>query len=319
MRKWIFALFALAISLFGTQCWAQSSCTEVEGPPCIQNTFSPGPGNNERTYDFSGTGNGKLVVHFVKVLTTFTLKVTVDHSIDGLAEGAFPAGTACVPYSTNANQCVEYDFTGNVGHAPHFVPVQGTDYRGLITLTLTYLTSSTVNSPAFLHAPGASTVFTEDILTSYFEPAFSDPTMGGKTPGLSTVAAFNEPGENDSFCFVSPTPFQTFTVGHAIEVAFRLTAPSTDCLTAPPIRDKDARVSLAMTDSSGNFVSFPSLRNKEGGNKFHFDHEDGTNERDLSTKGLAPGSYTITVFSDEFSPQSVRITLVAGTDDDDPD
>jgi hypothetical protein len=142
--------------------------------------------------------------------------------------------------------------------------------------------------------------------------------MGGKTPGLSTVAVFNEPGANDSFCLVSPKPFQTFTVGHAIEVAFRLTAPGTDCLTAAPIRDKDARVSLAMTDSGGNFVSFPTLRDKEG-NKFHFDHEDGVNERDLSTKGLAPGSYTITVFSDEFSPQSVNITLVAGTDDDDPD
>jgi len=247
--------------------------------------------------------------------------VTVDHTIDGLAEGVFPAGTACVPYSTNTGQCVEYDFTGDgsVGHAPHFVPVQGTDYRGLITLTLSYLTSSSVNSPAFLHAPGASTVYTEDILTSYFEPVVSDPTMGGKTPGLSAVGAFNEPGVNDSFCLVSPTPFQTFTIGHAIEVAFRLTAPGTDCLTADPIRDKDARVSLAMTDSNGNFISFPSLRNKEEGNKFHFDDEDGVNERDLSTKGLEPGSYTITVYSDEFSPQNVNITLVAGTDDDDPD
>ena len=318
MCKRLFVLLALAISLFGTQCWAQ-----CDGPcpsPSITNTFSPGPGNNERAYDFSSTGDGKLLVHFVKVLTTFTLTVTVDHTIDGLAEGAFPAGTACVPYSTNHGLCVEYDFTGNVfSHPPHFVPVQGTDYRGLITLTLSYLTSQLINTPAFLHAPGASTVFTEDILTSYFEPAVvPDPTMGGKTPGLSSVAVFNEPGANDSFCFVSPKPFQTFTVGHAIEVAFRLTAPSTDCLTAAPMRDKDAHVSLAMTDSGGNFISFPTLRNKEG-NNFRFDHEDGVNERDLSTKGLAPGSYTITVFSDEFSPQSVNITLVAGTDDDDPD
>jgi hypothetical protein len=327
MCKRMFALLALAISLFGTQCWAQTSCNEVEGPPCIQNTFSPGLGNNERVYDFTGTGDGLLVVHFVKVLTTFNLIVTVDHTIDGLAEGVFnPATTMCVTYSTNGSQCDEYDFKGDgsVGHAPHFVPVQGTDYRGLITLTLSYATNQTVHSPAFLHAPGASPVYTEDILTSYSTATSCavvscDPTMGGKTPGLSAVAAFDEAGENDSFCLVSPKPPLTFTVGHAIEVAFRLTAPSTDCLTAAPIRDKDARVSLAMTDSSGHFISFPPLRNKEDGNKFHFDHEDGVNELDLSTKGLATGSYIITVFSDEFSPQSVNITLVAGTDDDDPD
>ena len=326
MRKVLFALFALAISLFGTQCWA-TTCGGGEQPPCpsITKTFMPGPGNNEQTYDFTNTGNGILVVHFVKVKTMFTLTVTVDQSIDGVAEGAFP-GAVCVPYSTNSGNCVEYDFTGNVlNHPPHFVPLQGQDYTGLITLTLSYLTSGsfTVHSPAFLHAPGASTTYTEDILTSYSSATAcaivcNDPTMGGKTPGLSAVAAFDEPGENDSFCLVSPKSPLIFTVGHAIEIAFRLTAPGTDCLVAPPIRDRDARVSLALTDSSGNFISFPTLRNKEG-NKFHFDNEDGTNERDLSTKGLAPGPYTITLYSDEFPPQDVNITLVAGTDDDDPD
>src|ERR1700730_582777 len=265
MRKSIFALFGLAISLFGTHFWAAAkipvspgappepvpdTCTECA--PTITNTFSPGPGNNERTYDFTSTGDGILVVHFVKVLTTFNLTVTVSHAIDGLAEGAFPAGTVCVAYSTHiSSKCDEYDFTGNVGHAPHFVPVQGTDYRGLITLTLSYATNQTVHSPAFLHAPGESTQYTEDILTSYSSATacaiVCDPTMGGKTPGLSAVAAFDEPGENDSFCLVSPKSPLIFTVGHAIEIAFRLTAPGTDCLVAPPIRDRDARVSLALT------------------------------------------------------------------------
>jgi len=33
------------------------------------------------------------------------------------------------------------------------------------------------------------------------------------------------------------------------------------------------------------------------------------NEFDLSTEGLAPGRYTITVFGSKFSPHSVDVTL----------
>jgi hypothetical protein len=61
----IFGLLALAISLFGTQCWAVPTSCTVEGPPCIRNTFSPG--NTTGVYDFAG--DGKLVVQFVTVLT----------------------------------------------------------------------------------------------------------------------------------------------------------------------------------------------------------------------------------------------------------
>jgi len=135
--------------------------------------------------------------------------------------------------------------------------------------------------------------------------------MKGKLPGLSSVAAFDEPGANDCFVFVSPTENQTFHVGHEIEVEFRLSATCG----GDPIRDKDARLTLSTTDSSGNTIIVP-LRKEEEGNKFHFDRDEGVNERDLSTEGLAPGSYTITVFSDEFSPRSVDINLIPGPDPD---
>jgi hypothetical protein len=316
MCKRMFALLALAISLFGTQCWAQENCFGEGGVSC---TFSPG--TTKGVYDFTGTGDGKLVVDFDIVLTTFTLTVNVSHPSDPLPldSSVFPEGTVCVKYPSKGTQCDQYDFTGNAG-GPHGVPVKNTDYKRLITLTLSYDTLQTVHNPAFGHAPGDIATFTEDILTNYFEPVFiDDPTMGGKTPGLSSVVALDEPltENNDSFCFVSPQENQTFAVGRKIEVEFRLTNGA-DCHSGTPLRDKTARFSLATTDSSGNVV-FPRLRNKEGGNKFHFDHKDGVNEFDLSTKGLTPGTYTITVFSSKFSPQSVDIILAPCTGDCDDD
>jgi hypothetical protein len=320
----MFALLALAISLFGTQCWAQgtSTCfgpTETEGAVFCNNTFMPG--TTTGVYDFTGTGDGTLVVDFVKVLTTFTLTVTVDHHIDNLAPGVFPEGTAIVRY-VNGNTD-EYDFTGSAG-GPNGVPVKKVDYNGLITLTLSYLTAQTVHSPAFLHAPGdnASAVYSEDILTSYsaYPPcpptetevscnnSSGDPTMTGKTPGLSTVGGFDEPGANDCFVWISPTDGQTFHAGQEIEVEFQLfdRTTATTCGN-DPIRDKDARLSLSRVDN-GQLTVVP-LGKDEGGKHFHFDNEEGVNEREVDTEGLQPGVYIITVVSDEFTQQTRTVVI----------
>jgi hypothetical protein len=334
MRKPMFALLALAISLFGTQCWAQS-CTNVEVPE--KNCFTFTQSMTTFTYTF-GDGSS-LIVHFDIVLRPFDLRVGESHPTDStficdgpcpnpivLDPDVFPPGTVCVRYPTNPQGvCDQYDFTGNAG-GPHGVPVRNTDYRHLITLELSYFTSTSqkIHNPAFGHAPGESTTFTEDILTGYFTPSLSgDPVMIGDTPGLSSVVALDEPGESDTFCFVSPTEGQTFTVGQEIEVAFQLSSDGNGAcpITGTPIRDKTARLSLSTIDPTTNKRVFPRLRNKEQENKFHFDREDGVNELDLSTKGLAPNrTYTITVFSKKFSPpQSVDIYLIPGTDTDDPD
>jgi hypothetical protein len=156
-----------------------------------------------------------------------------------------------VKYQFNGGRCDEYDFSGNKG-GPNGVPVKNIDYKRLITLTLRYqnLATQTIHVPAFGHAPGdnATAVYSENILTGYstFPPTFSDPTMGGKIPGLSSVAALDEPlSETDTFCWVSPAEGQTFTVGQEIEVSFRL-FPSGLCPGNPgtPIRDKTASLSL---------------------------------------------------------------------------
>jgi len=304
-------LIALAISLFGTQCWAQTTCGGIEQPPCplsITNTFSPGTTTN--TYEFFG--DGRLVVRFDTVLTTFTLTVTVNHTIDPLDPNEFPAGTVCVTYSGNGGRCDQYDFTGSAG-GPNGVPVKNTDYKGLITLTLSYLNSQPIHNPAFGHAPGdnATAVYSEDILTSYSTEPSSDPTMGGTLPGLSSVAALDEPlTESDTVCSLTVSPTNVASGQKPeVEITFKLFSSSSCSGTA--LRDKTARLSVSTTDTSGN-VTFPALKNVEA-NKFHWDSKNGLNAYDISTEGLADGRYNVTVFSSKFSPQSTNFCLVNGS------
>jgi hypothetical protein len=122
------------------------------------------------------------------------------------------------------------------------------------------------------------------------------------------------PSGTDTFCFVSPTPGQTFSAARVeeIEVAFQLSSGGNgSCpITGKPLRDKTARFSLSAMDTNRNVV-YPPLKDKEDGRKFDWDSKEGTNEVDLSTEGLATNvDYTITVISKEFSPpQSVKFHL----------
>ena len=316
MRKPMFALLALAIALFGTQCWAQSCGGELQPPcpPSITKTFTPDVTTN--TYDFSATGDGVLIVKFVTVLTPppgFTLTVTVNHTIDPFDPNEFPAGTVAITYCNGKQD--QYDFTGNAG-GPNGVPVKGTDYQGLINILLSYFTCQGENyTPAFAHAPGDSTTFTQDILTFYSSSTLfcgtnCDPTMDGIGPGLSTVVAAREPltdNGNDTLCSLTLTPTNNPSGQKPqIEVALKIVSGA-DC-SIKGLRDKTARLSVSTTDNNGNF-SFPALKNVEA-NKFHWDSKNGLNEYDISTEGLVSGqTYTVTVFSSKVSPQSA--TFVA--------
>ncbi len=301
MCKRAFGFMLLAFALFGTQCWATNCVPEGnEGtpPPCTV-TFSPGITTN--TYDFSGSSDGVLVVQFDTVLTTFSLTVTVNHNIDQIDLNEFPAGTVCVPYEFS-NECDQYDFTG--------VPVKNKDYKGLITLTLSYFSGQQANSPAFGHAPGDIVTITEDILTNYSVfPQEPDPTMRGGAAGLSSVVALDEPlTETDNICFLNTTggPIFSAATTKEIEVTFQLYGGS--CGAGTAMRDKTARFSLSTTDSNRNEI-FPPLVVKVEGNKFHWENKAGLNEFDFSTVGLPPGTYTITVISSKAPPTSVQFTL----------
>jgi hypothetical protein len=209
----------------------------------------------------------------------------------------------------------QYDFTGTGGGGLNGLPAKNTDYQGLIELTLSYNISSTyvVHEPAFAHAPGDTTTFTEDILNSYSTSCGAacpdDPTMDGTAPGLSSVAAADEPftESGDTFCSLTVTPTNNPSGQKSEEEVTLKIVGGSDC-TATGIRDKTARLSVWTTDTNGNII-FPPLKNVEG-NKFHWDNKNGLNEYDISTDGLMSGQrYNITVFSSKTSPQST--TFVA--------
>jgi hypothetical protein len=310
MLKRVFGFLVLAFALFGTQCWAQENCINEDGP--VSCSFRPG--TTTGTFDFSGTGDGVLTIQFKTVLTPFSLTVTVNPFDNMVDFSEFPEGTTAYTYSSRG-QHDQYDITGTAG-GPNGTPRKNIDYTGLIDVTLSYFYSSEDQSfsPAFGHAPGASTTFSEDILTSFSTPPVSDPggTMKGKTPGLSSLAALKKPNDNDTICFVSPTQLQTISASQVdeIDVAFRLFSGGS--CSGTPLRDKTAHLTLALTDSSGNFISSVTVKDKEdGGNKFHWEPDERVNELDLSTEGLATGNYyTITVISDKAGPKSVTFKLI---------
>lgn len=319
MAKRILAFLVFSLALLVIPNWAATCSNDSTVAPSCTNTFTAADPTG--TYEFFG--NGRLVVQFDTVLTPspgFTLTVTVSNPSDPLPldPKEFPSNTVCVKYPINSTTqvCDRYDFSGSAT-GPHGVPVKNKDYKGLITLTLVYDTSGTTHNPAFGHAPGDITMFTEDILTSYYEapavitlatPAQSsaaDPGMGGRTPGLSSVVALDEPFTENGDTFCSPMTLTSTNnpseQKDQIEVAFKLVGVASNCTTGTGLRDKTARISVSTFDGSGNLV-FPPIKNAEG-NKFHWDNKNGLNEYDISLEGLDPGTYTITVFSSKFSPQ----------------
>lgn len=321
-------LFAFLIVALGFVCAASSASPEpagsavamspspqegggcgVEEPHCISHQFSPG--NDSFVYDFSGFPSSKLLVDFVGgVRTTFTLTVRdrtlSDEELSSrLDPREFPATTTCFHYFDA--QCHEYDFSGNAG-GPNGVPVIRVDYnRPGVQLTLTYDTPDQAFDPAFGHAPGDSTIFSEDILRDYFRQPSEDDTMDSDpVPGLSSVIALNKPlEENDTYCWVSPQDGQTFrSEDEDIRVAFQL-FPNGPCTGNParPLRDRDARVSLVKL-VNGEFV-FQRVRTEH----FRFKRSEGVNETEIEAEELTPGTYFITVRSDEFSPQTRQIVI----------
>jgi len=132
--------------------------------------------------------------------------------------------------------------------------------------------------------------------------------MGGTVPGLSSIAALDEPlTGNNTFCSLT-TSMTNNPSGQKPEIEVTLTEASGACSGGTGVRDKTASLSVSTTDSNRNVI-FPALKNVEA-NKFHWDNKNGVNEYDISTDGLVSGqTYTVTVFSSLISVQST--TFVA--------
>jgi len=324
----VLALSVLALLLCVAPSWAQGTCTGPGGDGLQFCSITFSPGNTTGTFDFSGTGDGVIAFQFDTVLTPapgFTLTVSANEvtSITNLDPTEFPTGTVCIPYTKGP--CVRYDVSGNVG-GPNGVPVRGVDYKGVISITLNYNSFRITDGiPAFGHAPGdnATDVFSEDILTFYVDPnAFNctnceDPGMGGKTPGISSLAALKKPFANgaqgDTVCSnpgLTAVP-QTSTSGQnpIVEVSFKLVLAGGDCTNGPFLRDKTATLSVGTKDPITGNISPATLVNGGAANKFHFDNQNHVNVQDINTNGLQSGTYQVTVISTVFSPVNTQFTI----------
>jgi hypothetical protein len=135
--------------------------------------------------------------------------------------------------------------------------------------------------------------------------------MHGKIPTPSSLIALDEPRTSNSSAFCSLTLAATNVAsGQKPQVEATLAEASGACGGAG-LRDKTASISVSTVDSFGNFAGFPALKNVEA-NKFHWDAKDGLNEYDISTDGLADGTYTVTVFSNQIPPQSGLFCMSSG-------
>jgi len=312
----------LGLLLVATPSFAASSAnclpTSGDNPTfSISCHFTPDPsGVSSATFDFSPQGDGVMTVQFETVLKTFDVIVTANEFAvipNPVDPSEFPTGTVCITYFNG--HCVRYDFSGTaLPGGLNGVPVKGVDYRGLITLTLNYVSFQNVHIPAFAHAPGEnsnSTTFSEDILTSYVDTASNcpncdlDPAMGGKTAGLSPFAALDKPfattpGIPGIVCSLTAA-YQTSASDQnpIVEVSFKLVASGGNCSTGPFLRDKTATLSVALNSDP---VSFADLINGGDSNKFHFDNKSNTNIQDINTNKLPAGSYFVTVRSNLFAP-----------------
>ncbi len=297
----------------------------AQGCPAGAQCFTFDANTLSHTFDFGV--DGAITFQFDAVLASFELDVSAVEDAPFTFTGTdFPATTTCIPYNAfvggNGGHCVRYNVTGAGGGS---VPVKGVNFRGLITVTLRYESNQSIQIPAFGHAPGDATdaAFSENILTSYVDPnapscsgsGCGDPTMGGKTPGISSFEAFNVPfdpaTQTGDICSLSAV-FQKSASGQnpLVEVSFKLV--SGNCFAtnpAPtPLRDKTATLSVAFTDTSNHLV-FANLINGGDANKFHFDNTTGTNVQDINTSGLAPRLYYVTVISTKFPPVTTTFTV----------
>jgi hypothetical protein len=321
MKVRMIVLALLVLTVAATPGWAQTqTCTPPEEGNSCTITFSPGTqGTSTGIFDFSGTGDGILAFKFDTVLTTFTLTVTANDvsSIDNIDQNELP-GATCIDYVNG--HCVRYDLTGNAG-GPNGVPVRGTDYQGLINMTLNYDSLQQIDIPVFGHAPGdnSTDVFSENILTSYVDEnapsctlSCEEPAMGGKTPSLSSFAALTQPfaGQALIVCPALQAIPHSSTAGSnpLVEVNFQLIASGGNCTSGPFLRDKTASLFVASSDTNGNLV-FANLINGGAANKFHYDSKTGLNVQDINTNGLPAGFYYVTVISSQFSPVTTTFTL----------
>jgi hypothetical protein len=270
------------------------------------------------TVNIFNFGSDSIKFNFLgSVLTGFDMYVTKTQvlcmDLSSQLQPFFAVGTSGVQFSHEGGFCDTYTVAkGGIGFPD---PVPGTDFTGQIQVVMGYFPGNQAKDPGLAHAVGSSPTFTQNVIL-YFAPQFmpgTDDGDDGTVDGFSRFTPVNIPftnGQAGYFCgLFSPAPPQgfAFSVGQNITVKFQLTT-GPNC-SGQNILNAVARLSLVKSVGAG-FV-FQDVQSSGGANNLNYFREAGsTYIFNLSTTGLTPGSYVISISSDAAAPVSQPIQLV---------
>ena len=247
---------------------------------------------------------------FAPVDMTVTATFTPQSVYAGrVGETSFSA-SKCIVYDTAGGNCVIFSIscTQPDGITPAPCP-PSPDGSYDVFVSTSYDTSQSITNPGFLHAPTGTDNW-ENIFTS-FSLFKVDPTTTGKTKNFSDFVAVDlgvPPGVTAGTFGgfgppLAPQNPRVFSVGYTIPVKVTATSVSN-----PKVIVSNASVFLSLAKGT---VSIPfSQANKKGSNnQLIYNPVLRDYEYYLSTVGLAPGTYSITVYSNSFSAHTVSFQL----------
>jgi len=249
--------------------------------PTQQNTFNFGSNSYAVQYP-PGT-------QFSNVNMTITAVEITQAQFQQRVSGTKFANASCIVYGGGAGNCIDDEVTcsDNNGN-PISCP---SEPQPTIAVQTTFTTSQAIINPGYLTTPIGQNMW-QNIFSG-----FSDPTAKGKTQGFSEFIAVDlgpfGPQGAAHFELVEPRLPRKYEHGGPIPIAFRLTSVAT----GKPVTDAKAGLSVVMiADAKGNptqtvvFEKTVAFKEKKPG-KY---------ERVLSAHKYAAGTYTMTIYGDDF-------------------
>jgi YVTN family beta-propeller protein len=249
--------------------------------PTQQNTFNFGSNSYAVQYP-PGT-------QFSNVNMTITAVEITQAQFQQRVSGTKFANASCIVYGGGAGNCIDDEVTcsDNNGN-PISCP---SEPQPTIAVQTTFTTSQAIINPGYLTTPIGQNMW-QNIFSG-----FSDPTAKGKTQGFSEFIAVDlgpfGPQGAAHFKLVEPRLPRKYEHGGPIPIAFRLTSVAT----GKPVTDAKAGLSVVMVaDAKGNptqtvvFEKTVAFKEKKPG-KY---------ERVLSAHKYAAGTYTMTIYGNDF-------------------
>lgn len=247
---------------------------------------------------------------FAPVNMTVTATFTPQDSFSRrLVETQF-SGASCIIYDNTSGNCIVFSIscTQPDGITPAPCP-PSPDNAYDVFVSTSYDTQQSIINPGFLHAPTGTNNW-ENIFTS-FSLFKVDPTTAGKTKNFSDFVAVDlgVPAGVTAGTFGGFSPplatrnDRVFSVGTTIPV--KVTATS---ITNPKVFVSNASVFLSLAKGTTSIPS-SAANHKGSGNQLVYNPVLHDYEYFLSTVGLSPGTYSVTVYSNSFAAHTVNFQL----------